>query len=37
VVDELPKTASEKVQARFLAEKLESSDRFVFPRETLGV
>jgi acyl-coenzyme A synthetase/AMP-(fatty) acid ligase len=37
VVDELPKTASEKVQARFLAEKLDPSDRYVFPREKLGV
>jgi acyl-CoA synthetase (AMP-forming)/AMP-acid ligase II len=37
VVDELPKTASEKVQARFLAEKLDPSDRYVFTHEKLGV
>jgi len=37
VVDELPKTASEKVQTRFLVEKLDPSDRFVFTREQLGV
>jgi acyl-CoA synthetase (AMP-forming)/AMP-acid ligase II len=37
VVDELPKTASEKVQARFLVERLDPSDRFVFARAKLGV
>jgi acyl-CoA synthetase (AMP-forming)/AMP-acid ligase II len=37
VVDQLPKTASEKVQVRFLMEKLDPSDRFVFTHEKLEV
>jgi acyl-coenzyme A synthetase/AMP-(fatty) acid ligase len=33
VVDELPKTSTEKVQTRFLAQALDSSSPYVFSRQ----
>jgi crotonobetaine/carnitine-CoA ligase len=33
IVDELPKTASEKVQTRFLAEALDRASPYVFTRQ----
>lgn len=37
IVDDLPRTASEKVQARFLQEDLEAGGPNVFPRQAVGM